>query len=158
MAAPPTASPGPADEELRDVQETSCCIVGGGPAGAMLSLLLARRGVSVTLLEMHKDFDREFRGDTIHPSTLELLDQLGLADKLHEIPHSKVTGPTLQFANGPFRPFDLSRLKTRFPYILMIPQVRFLEFITREATKYAQFKLVMHACVQQVVEENGVVG
>jgi 2-polyprenyl-6-methoxyphenol hydroxylase-like FAD-dependent oxidoreductase len=106
---------------------------------------------------MHKDFDREFRGDTIHPSTLELLDQLGLADKLHEIPHSKVTGPTLQFANGPFRPFDLSRLKTRFPYILMIPQVHFLEFITREATKYPQFKLVMHAQVQHLVEENGAV-
>ncbi|HXJ13584.1 MAG TPA: FAD-dependent monooxygenase, partial [Candidatus Limnocylindrales bacterium] len=90
MAAPPTVSAGSA-EELRDVQETSCCIVGGGPAGAMLSLLLARRGIPVTLLEMHKDFDREFRGDTIHPSTLEVLDQIGLADKVHEIPHTKIS-------------------------------------------------------------------
>jgi 2-polyprenyl-6-methoxyphenol hydroxylase-like FAD-dependent oxidoreductase len=142
---------------VADVQTTSCCIVGGGPAGAMLALLLARGGVPVTLLEMHKDFDRDFRGDTVHPSILEVLDQIGLADKLLEIPHSKVTGPTLQFANGPFRPFNLGRLKTRFPYIAMIPQVRFLEFITREAAKYPEFKLVMHAQVQRLIEENGAV-
>ena len=123
----------------------------------MLALLLARRGVSVTLLEMHKDFDREFRGDTIHPSTLELLDQINLAAPLHEIRHSKISGPTLQFADGPFRPFDLSRLKTRFPYILMIPQARFLEFITKEAAKYPSFRLVMRANVRKLVEENGVV-
>jgi 2-polyprenyl-6-methoxyphenol hydroxylase-like FAD-dependent oxidoreductase len=120
-------------EEIRAVETTSCCIVGGGPGGAMLALLLARRGVSVTLLEMHKDFDREFRGDTIHPSILEILDQIGLAAPLHEMPHSKALGPTFQFADGPFRPFDLGRLKTRFPYILMVPQSKFLEFITKEA-------------------------
>ncbi len=157
MAAPPAASARSADEELRDVQETSCCIVGGGPAGAMLSLLLARCGIPVTLLEMHKDFDREFRGDTIHPSTLEILDQIGLADKLHEIPHTKISGPTIKFADGDFRPFDLARLKTRFPYILLVPQVRFLEFITREAAKYPCFKLVMHANVTQLLKENGAI-
>ena len=143
--------------QAHDVETASCCVVGGGPAGAVLALLLARRGVPVTLLEMHKDFDRDFRGDTVHPSILEVLDQIGLADKLLEIPHSKVTGPTLQFANGPFRPFDLGRLKTRFPYIAMIPQVRFLEFITREAAKYPEFKLVMHAQVQHLLEEKGTV-
>ena len=146
-----------AHNQAPEAQATSCCIVGGGPAGAMLALLLARRGVPVTLLEMHKDFDRDFRGDTVHPSILEVLDQIGLADKLLEIPHAKITGPTLQFANGPFRPFDLGRLKTRFPYIAMIPQARFLGFITREAAKYAEFKLVMHAQVQQLIEENGAV-
>jgi len=156
MAAPPTVSAGSA-EELRDVQETSCCIVGGGPAGAMLSLLLARRGIPVTLLEMHKDFDREFRGDTIHPSTLEVLDQIGLADKVHEIPHTKISGPTIKFADGDFRPFDLGRLKTRFPYILLVPQVRFLEFITREASKYSAFKLVMHANATKLLKANGTV-
>jgi 2-polyprenyl-6-methoxyphenol hydroxylase-like FAD-dependent oxidoreductase len=123
----------------------------------MLSLLLARCGIPVTLLEMHKDFDREFRGDTIHPSTLEILDQIGLADKLHEIPHTKISGPTIKFADGDFRPFDLARLKTRFPYILLVPQVRFLEFITREAARYPCFKLVMHANVTQLLKENGAI-
>ena len=157
MAVPPAASSRATYEELRDVQETSCCIVGGGPAGVMLSLLLARGGIPVTLLEMHKDFDREFRGDTIHPSTLEILDQLGLANKLHEIPHTKVSGPAIKFADGLFRPFDLGRLKTRFPYILLVPQARFLEFITREAARYPCFKLVMHANVTQLLKENGTV-
>src|SRR5262244_745620 len=100
-------------------QSTTCCIVGGGPGGAVLALLLARRGVPVTLLEMHKDFDREFRGDTIHPSVMEVLDQIGLAAPLHQLRHSKVSGPTIRFANGPFRLFDLGRLKTRFPYLLL---------------------------------------
>ncbi len=123
----------------------------------MLALLLARRGVPVTLLEMHRDFDREFRGDTIHPSVMEILDQIGLAEKLHEIPHTKVSGPTLQFANRSIRPFDLGRLKTRFPYILMVPQAKFLEFIASEAAKYRNFKLVMHANVNRLVEKDGAV-
>ena len=107
--------------DLRMNEETRCVIAGAGPGGSMLALLLARRGVPVTLLEMHKDFDREFRGDTVHPSTLEILDQLGLAEKVHRIPHSKVYGPSFMTSKGLFQPFDLRRLKTKFPYILMIP-------------------------------------
>ena len=157
MPNSPSVLTQPAENEIISVQETSCCIVGGGPGGMVLALLLARRGVPVTLLEMHRDFDREFRGDTIHPSVVEILDQIGLADKLHEIPHTKVSGPTLQFANGSIRPFDLGRLKTRFPYILMVPQAKFLEFIAGEAAKYPNFKLVMHANVNRLVEKGGAV-
>src|SRR5215470_14500945 len=144
-----------AQAPIANVETTGCCIAGGGPAGAILGLLLARRDVPVMLLEMHRDFDREFRGDTIHPSTLEILDQLGLAEPLHRLPHSKVSGPVLQFADGPFRPFDLGRLRTKFPYSLLVPQSRFLEFITTEAAKYPTFRLIMHANVKRLVEENG---
>jgi len=136
---------------------TSVCVVGGGPAGMMLSLLLARRGVRVTLLEAHKDFDREFRGDTIHPSTLEILDQIGLAEPLHQLRHVKIYGPTLRIANSDFNPVDLRRLKTRFPYIMLLPQTRFLEFLAEEAKKYPEFHLEMLANVEALIEEDGVV-
>ena len=136
-------------------EETRCVIAGAGPGGSMLALLLARRGVPVTLLEMHKDFDREFRGDTVHPSTMEILDQLGLAEKVHAIPHSKVYGPSFMTSKGLFQPFDLRRLRSKFPYILMIPQARFLELLAGEAARYPQFRLQMGAQVYDLIRENG---
>jgi len=150
--------PGPnssTDEVVRDSKQTTCCVVGGGPGGVMLALLLARQRVPVTLLEQHKDFDRDFRGDTIHPSTLELLDQIGLAEPLHQLQHAKIYGPTLRLANTNFRPIDFRRLKTRFPYILLVPQARFLDFLAAEGAKYPDFKLVMGANVEHLIEENG---
>jgi len=82
---PETKSP---RHEIKEVQETTCCIVGGGPAGVVLALLLARQDIPVILLEAHMDFDREFRGDTIHPSVMEIMDEIGLADKLLRLPHT----------------------------------------------------------------------
>ena len=141
--------------EIERSQETTCCIVGGGPGGMMLALLLARRGVQVTLLEAHKDFDRDFRGDTLHPSILEILDQIGLAEPLHQLRHNKIYGPTLQLADGGFSPVDFRRLKTRFPYIMLIPQTRFLEFLAAEAKKYPSFRLCMVANVGELIESVG---
>ncbi len=105
-------------ESIIDSEQTTCCVVGGGPGGMMLALLLARKGVPVTLLEAHKDFDRDFRGDTIHPSVLEILDEIGLAEPLHKLRHVKVFGPTLRAANTSFNPIDFRRPKTKFPYII----------------------------------------
>jgi len=125
----------------------------------MLALLLARRGIDVTVLEAHKDFDREFRGDTIHPSILEILDQIGLAEPLLKLRHNKIYGPTFQSSGGAFSPIDFRRLKTRFPYIMLVPQTKFLEFLAAEAKKYPNFKLRMVANVGQLIEgENGFQG
>jgi len=146
------AQPQPLQDEV-----TGCCIAGGGPAGAMLALLLARRGVRVTLLEMHHDFDREFRGDTVHPSTLEILDQLGLAERVHELRNSEVSTPTLLTTRGPFTPFDLTRLKTKFPYILMVHQKDLLGLLTQEAARYPSFQLRMGANVTELIQEDGMV-
>ena len=123
----------------------------------VLAYLLARRGVDVTLLEAHADFDRDFRGDTIHPSTLELLDQLGLSEPLHRLPHGKVYGPTLQTATGDFSPIDLRRLKTKFPYVMLLPQHRLLELLAEEARKLPSFRLLMSARATGLIREGGAV-
>ncbi len=140
------------DSAKASVVRTGCCIVGGGPAGAVLSLLLARQGVSVVLLESHKDFDRDFRGDTIHPSVMEIMDEIGLADRLLQFPHTKIQTLTFRTADGSIvgGP-DFSHLKTRYPYIMMLPQVKFLEFIIAEAQQYPNFQLVMGANVQELI-------
>jgi 2-polyprenyl-6-methoxyphenol hydroxylase-like FAD-dependent oxidoreductase len=147
----------PASHEIRDRQETTCCIVGGGPGGAVLALLLARQGTPVMLLEAHEDFDRDFRGDTIHPSVMEIMDELGLADRLLELRHSKIHTATFMTPGGPVTVADFRRLKTRFPFIMMLPQAHFLEFITTEAKRYPNFQLVMGASAQELIEEDGVI-
>jgi 2-polyprenyl-6-methoxyphenol hydroxylase-like FAD-dependent oxidoreductase len=129
----------------------------GGPAGAVLALLLARQGIPVMLIETHKDFDRDFRGDTIHPSVMQIMEELGLSDRLLQLPHAKMRQIRIQTPNDTITLADFSHLKTRYPYITMLPQVKFLEFIITEAQKYPNFHLVMSANVQELIEENGVI-
>lgn len=144
--------------EVTDVKTVDCCIVGGGPAGAVLSLLLARQGIEVMLLEAHRDFDRDFRGDTLQPSAMEIMAEMGLADRLLELPHTKLRSITLRATDGSviFAP-SFTHLKTRFPYVTVMPQVRFLDFIMTEAKQYPNFQLVLGANVQELIEENGII-
>jgi 2-polyprenyl-6-methoxyphenol hydroxylase-like FAD-dependent oxidoreductase len=144
-------------KEVREVRRTTCCIVGGGPGGVILALLLARKGVAVELLEARDDFDRDFRGDTIHPSVMELLDELGLAERLLTLRHTKIHTGVFMTPVGPVTVADFRRLKTRFPYITMLPQKDFLEFLIEEAKRYESFRLTMGARVEELVREDGAV-
>ena len=147
----------PDDETPVDVVKTHCTVIGGGPAGVVLAYLLARAGVPVTLLEAHRDFERDFRGDTVHPSTLEALDALGLAERLHALPHAKMRAMRIRTTESERTLADFGRVRTKFPYIMMLPQARFLDFLAEEAARYPAFKLLMGASVRRLVEENGAV-
>src|SRR6476646_6047631 len=129
--------------EIASTRRTGCCVVGAGPAGAVLSLLLARAGVRVALLESHADFDRDFRGDTVHPSTLEILDQLGLAEKLHELPHGTIRQFRMVAPHGSVTVADFRWLRHRFPYIMMLPQFHLLNLLTAEAKRFPHFELTL---------------
>ena len=142
---------------MHDVRHTTCVIAGGGPAGAMLGLLLARRGVDVLVLEKHADFLRDFRGDTIHPSTMEIMDELGLADRLLDLPHTKTSRLRFRTPRGSATLADFGHLKTRFPYLAFMPQWDFLDFVTDEARRYPNFELEMNAEVRELLEEGGLV-
>jgi 2-polyprenyl-6-methoxyphenol hydroxylase-like FAD-dependent oxidoreductase len=137
------------------VSETRCCIAGCGPAGAVLGLLLARANIDVVVLEKHADFLRDFRGDTIHPSTLEILNDLGLADRFLELPHTAVSQLVMRLPNGATMEVDFRRLPTRFPYLAFVPQWDFLRFVTTEAARYPSFRLEMQAEVEDLIIEGG---
>jgi 2-polyprenyl-6-methoxyphenol hydroxylase-like FAD-dependent oxidoreductase len=143
--------------EQRIPDHVRCCIAGCGPAGAILGLLLARAGVDVLVLEKHGDFLRDFRGDTIHPSTLEILDEMGLAERFLQLPHSEVAELGGQIPGGAGIAFTLARLKTKFPFIAFVPQWDFLTFITGEAARYPTFRLLLNAEVVDLIEERGAV-
>jgi 2-polyprenyl-6-methoxyphenol hydroxylase-like FAD-dependent oxidoreductase len=123
--------------------DTTCCIIGGGPAGIMLGYLLARSGVPVTVLEKHPDFFRDFRGDTVHPSTLQLLHELGMLDRFLQVPHSKVSSLCATIGGKQFQMADFSHLPTTAKYIALMPQWDFLNFLVKEASAFPNFTLRM---------------
>lgn len=130
-------------------------VVGGGPAGVMAGLLFARAGCRVKVLEKHADFFRDFRGDTVHPSTMEILDQLGMLDRFLKRPHNRVTRAEVRIAERNWTIGDLSHLDTPAPFIAMMPQWDFLDFLRQEAAAFPGFDLHMSAPVTDFIEEGG---
>ncbi|MEV7097014.1 FAD-dependent oxidoreductase [Amycolatopsis sp. NPDC051045] len=137
-------------------ERTSCVVIGGGPAGMVTGLLLARAGVEVTVLEKHADFLRDFRGDTVHPSTLTLLDELGLGEKFHALPHSELHSAGFPQENGEMMKLaDFTRLKVAHPYIAMVPQWDFLDLLAESARKEPTFVQRMETECTGLVREQG---
>ncbi len=135
--------------------KTTCCIAGGGPAGMLLGFLLARAGVRVTVLEKHPDFLRDFRGDTIHPSTLELMHELGLLDEFLKLPHSRVERLSGQVGADTITLADFSHLPTHCKFIALMPQWDFLDFLAAHGRPYPAFDLRMRAEATDLIEEGG---
>jgi 2-polyprenyl-6-methoxyphenol hydroxylase-like FAD-dependent oxidoreductase len=132
-----------------------CCVAGGGPAGMMLGFLLARSGVDVVVLEKHADFFRDFRGDTVHPSTLELVCELGLIDEFLKLPHQKVATLTGQVGAEHLKMVDFRHVPTRCKFIVLMPQWDFLDFLARQGMRYKTFDLRMNAEATDLIEEDG---
>jgi 2-polyprenyl-6-methoxyphenol hydroxylase-like FAD-dependent oxidoreductase len=140
---------------MAEKMNVSCCIAGGGPAGMMLGFLLARAGVEVAVLEKHGDFLRDFRGDTIHPSTLELMHELGLLDEFLKRPHQEARQLSGVVGNVEVGVADFSHLPTHCRFIAFMPQWDFLNFLSDRAQRYPSFHLMMEADVNGLLEEDG---
>ncbi|MGI5261825.1 FAD-dependent oxidoreductase [Streptomyces angustmyceticus] len=137
------------------MDRTTCCIVGGGPAGMMLGLLLARAGVEVTVLEKHRDFLRDFRGDTVHPSTLRLLDELGLGEEFARLPFAKLAEMRARIGTTEVVMSDMRRIPGRHKYFAMVPQWDFLDLLARAAAEEPGFTLRMRTEVTGLLTEGG---
>ena len=142
-------------ELIQNKLSTTCCIVGGGPAGMMLGLLLARAGIEVVVLEKHADFFRDFRGDTIHPSTFELMHELGLLEEFLKVPHQELKSFCAVFNNTSLQIADFTHLPVKKPVLGLMPQWDFLKFLEKHASKYTEFKLMMNANVTDIIKEDG---
>lgn len=129
-----------------------CCIVGGGPAGMMLGYLLGRAGIDVVVLEKHADFFRDFRGDTVHPSTLQVMDELGLIDGFLKLPHQQLQKMDGMFGGVSVRIADLGRVDTKYPFIAFMPQWDFLNFLRESGQRFASLKVMMNAEATDLIQ------
>jgi 2-polyprenyl-6-methoxyphenol hydroxylase-like FAD-dependent oxidoreductase len=135
--------------------DTTCCIVGGGPAGVMLGYLLARGGIPVTVLEKHNDFFRDFRGDTVHPSTLELMYELGLLADFLKVPHQQLTSVGGVIGDYAFQAADFRHVPTHCKFVALMPQWDFLNFLVAQAKKFASFHLLMQHEAVGLIRDSG---
>jgi 2-polyprenyl-6-methoxyphenol hydroxylase-like FAD-dependent oxidoreductase len=140
---------------LAETVETRCCVAGGGPAGMMLGYLLARAGVDVLVLEKHADFLRDFRGDTIHPSTLQIMHELGLLEEFLKRPHQEAVQLNARIGGTDISAIDFSHLPTKCRFVAFMPQWDFLNFLAEHGRAYPTFGLRMEAEVTGLLEENG---
>jgi 2-polyprenyl-6-methoxyphenol hydroxylase-like FAD-dependent oxidoreductase len=136
---------------------SDCCIVGGGPAGMMLGFLLARAGVKVIVIEKHADFLRDFRGDTIHPSTLEIMHELGLLAEFLRLPHQEARTLSGRFGGVDFTFADFSHVPTHCKFVALMPQWDFLNFLAAHGRAYPNFTLLMRAEATDLIEERGAI-
>jgi 2-polyprenyl-6-methoxyphenol hydroxylase-like FAD-dependent oxidoreductase len=134
---------------------TTCCVAGGGPAGVMVGYLLARAGVETLVLEKHKDFLRDFRGDTVHPSTLEVMAELGLLEEFLRLPHQEVRLLRGQIGNSLLTIGDFAHVGTRCKFVALMPQWHFLNFLAEQGAKLPQFKLCMRTEATDLIEADG---
>lgn len=135
--------------------ETDICIIGGGPAGMVAGLLFARAGLRTIVLEKHKDFLRDFRGDTVHPSTLRIFSELGLLDELLQRPHQKIERLGARIAGRDMQIVDLTHLHVPAPYVALMPQWDFLDFVADAARRYPTFDLRQSCEGTELIEESG---
>jgi 2-polyprenyl-6-methoxyphenol hydroxylase-like FAD-dependent oxidoreductase len=139
------------EQPSRRTVNTRCCIVGGGPAGMMLGYLLGRAGIETLVLEKHADFFRDFRGDTVHPSTLQVMDELGLIDGFLKLPHQQLQKMDGKFGATSIRIADLGRLKVKYPFIAFMPQWDFLNFLREAGRRFTALKVMMNAGATDII-------
>jgi 2-polyprenyl-6-methoxyphenol hydroxylase-like FAD-dependent oxidoreductase len=142
-------------ERMAETLQTQCCIAGGGPAGMMLGYLLGRAGVETVVLEKHGDFLRDFRGDTVHPSTLMIMQELGLIEDFLKLPHSEIRALSAEIGEHEVKVADFSRISAPCRFVALMPQWDFLNFLADKGRRFPALKVLMSSQVTGLIDASG---